>query len=290
MLPEQSTKLSLARGQAFETHSCRKMRYSSKEVALPAYSPENIIGKGNYGTVYSTIWLNDRKVVVKEVNFKEIEDSRSYDPYREEKILESITQLKSENIVEYLGSYVSSNSISFIMAFAGIQLDNFLKPLTGVLEEKHVNNIIYQTLSALTELQKLKIAHGDFNLSNMCYEKSSDKIKLIDFGFSVIGGDDYEEVRKHDVYNLGSGLLILQLKMKGINEDDFYRKERDFLRHGHDHGREGIISLDGYWCDRLSVYQKHFITKCMFESKKPDEILQLKSSFSSRLPLAALSA
>ena len=45
----------------------------------------------------------------------------------------------------------------------------------------------------------------------MCYEKSSDQIKLIDFGHAVIGGDYYEELRAYDVYNLGSGLLILQL-------------------------------------------------------------------------------
>ena len=179
MLPEQYTKFSLAKGKALETDSGRSMRYSSREVALPTYSRKNIIGKGGFGTVYSATWLNDRKVVLKEVNLNKTKDYKSYDPYREEKILESITQLKSENIVEYLGSYVTGSSISFIMTFAGLQLDKFLKPLTGVLEEKHINNIIYQTLGALTELQNLKIAHGDLNFCNMCYEKSSDQIKLI---------------------------------------------------------------------------------------------------------------
>ena len=287
MLPEQYTKFSLAKGKALETYSGRRMRYFSREVALPTYSRKNIIGKGGFGTVYSATWLNDRKVVLKEVNLNKTKDYKSYDPYREEKILESITELKSENIVEYLGSYVTGSSISFIMTFAGLQLDKFLKPLTGVLEEKHINNIIYQTLGALTELQSLKIAHGDLHFCNMCYAKSSDQIKLIDFGRSVIGGDDYEELRAYDVYSLGSGLLNLQLQMKGIiNEDQLDRVKIEFLCHG----REGIISSDDYWCNRLSLNQKQFIIKCIFESKKPDAILQLKSFFSSRLPLAELSA
>lgn len=286
MLPEQYAKFSLAKGQAFETDRCRKMRYSSREVAVPTYNSENIIGKGHYGTVYSATWLNDRKVVVKEVNLKKAKDNNSCLPYREEKTLESITQLKSENIVEYLGSYVSGNSISFIMAFAGLQLDKFLEPLTGVLDEEHINNIIYQTLSALTELQKLKIAHGDFYLCNMCYEGSSDKIKLIDFGFSVIGGDDYERERTKDVSNLGKELLTLQLKMKGVeDEDELYQKKLEFRLDD----PEDIISSDSYWCKRLSLNQKQFIIKCIFESEKPDAVLQLKNSFSSRLPLAALS-
>lgn len=287
MLPEQYAKFSLAKVKALETDSSRKMRYSSREVALPTYSPKNIIGKGNFGTVYSATWLNERKVVLKEVNLNKTKDYKIYDPYREEKILESITQLKSENIVEYLGSYVTGSSIRFIMAFAGLQLDKFLKPLTRVLEEKHINNIIYQTLGALTELQNLKIAHGDLYLFNMCYEKSSDQIKLIDFGCAVIGGDDYEEIRAYDVYNLGSALLILQLQMKGIiNEDQLHRNKNEFRCHG----REGVISADGYWCNRLSLNQKKFIIKCIFESNRPDAVLQLKSSFSSRSPLAELSA
>jgi serine/threonine protein kinase len=58
--------------------------------------------------------------------------------------------------------------------------------------EKKAKIIIVQILDALIEIKDKNIAHMDMKLENILYDSQNEEIKIIDFGFSLRAGSDYD--------------------------------------------------------------------------------------------------
>ena len=129
----------------------------------------------------------------------------------------------------------------------GISLQALLKQRPSrKLPEEHCKDIFVQMLKALDYLHERHVAHRDIKLENVLIEHSTNKVKLIDFGFAcqskdklrvLCGTPSYmspEIVSKKDYYGPQSdiwavGILLYTLicgtfPFKSSFEKELYRK------------------------------------------------------------------
>lgn len=92
--------------------------------------------------------------------------------------------INHENIRKTLDYDISHQCIIF-EHFEGIDLFEVLNQM-GPLKEDHTIVIIKQMLQAIDYLYSLGIAHMDIKLENIMYNPETKKIKLIDFGESLV--------------------------------------------------------------------------------------------------------
>jgi len=87
--------------------------------------------------------------------------------------------------------------IEMLMEYGGVPLSTFVEE--GKLEEGDTMNIAYQLLSILTLMEELGMSHLDIKLQNIVWDKNQNRVKLIDFGISLISfGNDNELLKEVD--------------------------------------------------------------------------------------------
>ena len=123
-----------------------------------------------------------KHVRIKSTNKPEID--RLIREYSIGKILGELTDgiamskdIKKKNVGEY-------TIIEILMEYGGIPLSKFVEK--GKLEKGDTMNITCQLLSILTLMEKLGIFHLDIKLSNIVWDKNKNRVKLIDFGLSLM--------------------------------------------------------------------------------------------------------
>jgi len=95
--------------------------------------------------------------------------------------------LKKKEVGEY-------TVIEILMEYGGIPLSTFVNK--GELEEGDTMNIACQLLSILTLMEELGMSHLDIKLPNIVWNKNKNRVKLIDFGISLISFGKNNEVLK----------------------------------------------------------------------------------------------
>ena len=151
---------------------------------LERYKSIKELGKGAQGTVilaYDTIL--ERQVAIKSLHTSLTESDLHKKRFKEEsKILASISNHSS--IITIHEFIVNDSGCHLIMEyFDGQPLDNYIKNVTGPIEEVKAIAIFSQILDAMKYLHQKKIIHRDIKPSNIMINKEG-KVQLLDFGIA----------------------------------------------------------------------------------------------------------
>lgn len=95
------------------------------------------------------------------------------------------------NFAEYVElfashDYANNININMVVSYAGNDLYDYIRDENNYRYESDIKNIFSQIIKAVKWLHSLGIAHGDISLENICYNTHTRKIRVIDFGHSVI--------------------------------------------------------------------------------------------------------
>lgn len=152
---------------------------------LADYTIGNTVGAGAYGVVkYGVNKETNQKVAIKIYEKAKLTDlTRMKSVQTEIKIL---SKLDHPNIVKLYKEIDTPNSLYIVLEFvSGYSLSTSLKrKFNHRLEEYEANKYFRELLSALEYCHSQGIAHHDIKLENTLIDQTTNKIKLIDFGFA----------------------------------------------------------------------------------------------------------
>lgn len=129
------------------------------------------IGKGSTGTVYEAFnTLNRKKVAVKSISSKKLENKRLYDNFKRE--LQLLQRLNHENIIKIVGLEKTVNNTYLILEYCnGGSLFEYLLYHNNVLKspipEKNIQYILNQIIKGLEYMHRNKTIHRDIKLENI---------------------------------------------------------------------------------------------------------------------------
>ena len=152
---------------------------------LSDYTIGNTVGAGAYGVVkYGVHKVTEQKVAIKIYEKSKLTDpSRLKSVQTETKIL---SKLDHPGIVKLYQYFDTSKCIYIILEFvSGYSLATLLKrKVNHRLEEYEANKYFRELLSAIDYCHSVGIAHHDIKLENTLIDQTSNRVKLIDFGFA----------------------------------------------------------------------------------------------------------
>lgn len=148
---------------------------------------EAVLGTGMNGSVYMAT-QGGAKFAVKDFRLRKIKQEDKDDLKRE---CEIFLGMDHPHVARLVGVYETPDKLSLVMeCMAGGEL--FDRVLARErYSEKDAAIATYQMLLAISYLHSQGIVHRDIKLENFLYEsKTSDHLKLIDFGFSKVWDPD----------------------------------------------------------------------------------------------------
>ncbi|ORY07966.1 kinase-like protein [Basidiobolus meristosporus CBS 931.73] len=142
----------------------------------------NRIGKGQFGTVYKALNLENGQIVA--VKRMKIIDHKEYiDSLMNE--VELLKSLSHPQIVKYEGSIRTDDSLYIVIEYVeNGSLLKTLKDFGGRFPEKLVKKYALKILEGLMYLHDQKVVHCDLKAANILSTKNGN-IKLSDFGVSL---------------------------------------------------------------------------------------------------------
>ncbi|KEQ17098.1 protein kinase domain-containing protein [Endozoicomonas numazuensis] len=229
-------------------------KVSEKKLCQPKFEFKALIGEGSYGKVHKALCERGCAVAIKSLkpDFKYLE--------RELRNLRYLSESTHPNIIEYFGHFYELGDYHLVFELGDEDFDDFLDRIRSSLINEHLNNIIFQTLEILSYLSKMKIYHADFRFINMVYLRSSDAIKLIDFGYSKIDSDEGYADPLRDLSRLGSELGSLQLNMKHkVPNQEWFDASLRFIFAS---DVSSLLSDDSNWLIGITDQLKRIIALC----------------------------
>lgn len=156
--------------------------------------PDEILGSGQFGTVYSGV----HRATGNDIAVKVIDKSKF--PTKEERALKNeviiLQTIDHPAVVNLERMFETPERIFVVMEkMRGDMLEMILSNAKGRLSERQTKVIVYQILTALRFLHNLDIVHCDLKpenvlLSGICSKSGMPQIKLCDFGFARIIGQE----------------------------------------------------------------------------------------------------
>ena len=141
------------------------------------------IGEGAQGEVYLAKDKRlGRKVAIKSLHIDLITNTVLKERFVGEAKL--LGQLSHPSIVTLFDYIVDNSGYHLIMEYLkGNQLDDYIKKVSGPINEIRAIDIFLQVLDGISHIHKLNIVHRDIKPSNIIIDQN-DKIKLLDFGIA----------------------------------------------------------------------------------------------------------
>ena len=141
------------------------------------------IGEGAQGEVYLAKDNRlGRKVAIKSLHIDLITNTVLKERFVGEAKL--LGQLSHSSIVTLFDYIVDNSGYHLIMEYLkGNQLDDYIKKVSGPINEIRAIDIFLQVLDGISHIHKLNIVHRDIKPSNIIIDQN-DKIKLLDFGIA----------------------------------------------------------------------------------------------------------
>jgi serine/threonine protein kinase len=155
-------------------------------VAHPTSSGEYIINDYTIGKGATSIVKLAQHSCTNQTAVVKIVNLTLHSKYFEQE-LQALEMLNHDNIVKLYHSdeigYLFLEHIPFPSLFDHIQN-------CGRLSEDLAFNIFSQIVDAFLHMHDLGISHQDFKPENVCYDPVSQQIKIIDFGLSLVDGEE----------------------------------------------------------------------------------------------------
>tara|TARA_B110000008_G_scaffold181873_1_gene180922 strand:+ start:565 stop:2598 length:2034 start_codon:yes stop_codon:yes gene_type:complete len=141
------------------------------------------IGEGAQGEVYLAKDKRlGRKVAIKSLHIDLITNTVLKERFVGEAKL--LGQLSHPSIVTLFDYIVDNSGYHLIMEYLkGNQLDDYIKKVSGPINEIRAIDIFLQVLDGISHIHKLNIVHRDIKPSNIIIDQN-DQIKLLDFGIA----------------------------------------------------------------------------------------------------------
>lgn len=146
------------------------------------------LGEGTFGVVRLGIHSKTgEKVAVKILDKNKILEKK--DRISIEREIKILKYLHHENIIQLYSSIQTKSSIFLIMEYApGKELFDYISKKRR-LSELESSNLYLQVLSGINYLSKNNICHRDIKPENLLLNSSKTKIKIADFGLSIMYKD-----------------------------------------------------------------------------------------------------
>ena len=149
---------------------------------------DKILGQGEFSVVHKAILREDgRAVAIKRVAPNALTPQRVQQMYAEARTLSQIAEFKgAHHFVRLLEGFLDhQGGICLVMDRAGdADLFELIEENPHGMPEREAKLFLKQIFSAIEELHSHDLAHLDIKLENIMYDRKTNKIKLIDFGFT----------------------------------------------------------------------------------------------------------
>ena len=141
------------------------------------------IGEGAQGEVYLAKDKRlGRKVAIKSLHIDLVTNTVLKERFIGEAKL--LGQLSHPSIVTLFDYVVDNSGYHLVMEYLkGNQLDDYIKNISGPINEIRAIDIFTQILDGISHIHKLNIVHRDIKPSNIIIDQN-DQIKLLDFGIA----------------------------------------------------------------------------------------------------------
>lgn len=217
------------------------------------------IGSGSYGTVYLQKF-NNQKAAVKRVRNERyiLTKSTLYDVVFMNKVQSSYV-VKFFQLCNCIGEYDE-----IYMEYAGIDMEKWIKKKEDSARISILETFLYQMISALAELHKKDIVHGDIKPSNILFDGTT--FKLTDFGITSpcirIEHFCYSELPFGPYEYCAPEALITDCKIKDYSKVDVWSLAMSILTiiYGYEYIYEGSKSETYmYLASKCNVDKRQFI-------------------------------
>ncbi len=188
--PSAARQSRLAQGGAAPAHL--NLAYGTPLQAMAAgqmpYRHEKVLGKGAFGCVTLV-----RSVLTGELAaMKTIDRAKLSTPNLKKTVEQEIRSLKRLNhhgVVRLVEVVESIRTIQLILEYVdGGTLQQLVTAERSIAEER-AQPLLWQMLDAVAHCHARRVCHRDLKLENFVLEKAHKRVKLIDFGLSVVWRD-----------------------------------------------------------------------------------------------------
>ena len=160
-------------------------------IKLAGYKIIEKIGSGGMGAVY----LAEHEKLEKKVAIKSLHKNLAINnDFRSRFLKEAKTHsmLGHANIVSLLDYKERKDGLFLIMEYVeGMQLDNYIKNVTGPIPERELIKLFHQILDAIGYAHEKGLIHRDIKPSNIMISNDG-IVKILDFGIAKLQDDDKE--------------------------------------------------------------------------------------------------
>lgn len=159
------------------------------QACSPYVISDRVLGAGDFSVVCAGYLKNDPShlVAVKKINTKQLSVENITRLQAEIRILKRITQLPDcqRYFVQYLDTILDPASVSIVCDMIdGCTLSQVVVRHKYGVSEPVAKKMVHQILTAVQILHSNEIAHRDLKLENIIFDKTSNRLRLIDFGFA----------------------------------------------------------------------------------------------------------
>lgn len=146
------------------------------------YKIINRLGDGKSSIVYLAVDKNNNKVAIKTIQY----NINKIDGHNIELEAILLNNLNHRNIPKFYGFYCDKINYYIIMEYIhGEPMLSYINKNKGIVYRR-LKNITKQLVDVIAYMHKNNVIHRDIKLENMILEYNTDRIVLIDFGFSDI--------------------------------------------------------------------------------------------------------
>lgn len=153
------------------------------------YKILSLIGEGGMGKVFLAEDINlHKKVAIKSLLPQFVSDANLRARFIQDAKI--VSELNHPNIVRLLHYHEDESGLYLILEYVeGIQLDDYILNVKGIIPYQEAKDIMNQLLSGLSYAHARKIIHRDIKPSNILIDNNH-QVKIIDFGIAKMLDSD----------------------------------------------------------------------------------------------------